>query len=213
MFGVPRQHIGTQQQKPDCPVCAITRQGGEIFTNPALHARMIKPGFWIFDRRRDRKFWLAFGITLHQQRDHIREIIRRSRKPILQCQEIGPQILCGARDEAQQLRQFAQHFHLPLAAGAATFLLAAQPLQQAHQALGFGGHIKPAHPCHARDLRGRKAAHQRITIEPPRRDRTLHQFEVIFQKQHAGDDDIRACNIRMAGGQRRFIARKFIRRV
>ena len=112
---------------------------------------MIKPHIRIYDRR----FSLhdaaqsapgAVGIFSDQQTRHIRNVVGRTRQPILQGQEIATNVLGSARNEPQQPRQLPQHLHLAVAARSGALALAAQPLEPRDGADRLRAHVELADP-------------------------------------------------------------------
>ncbi len=82
---------------------------------------MIDAGLWVFGRLADlqraaQHAPLAIGIAVDEEAHEIGDVLLGPGQPVLQGQEIGAHILGRARDEAQDLRQPAQHLHagLPL---------------------------------------------------------------------------------------------------
>ena len=153
------QHIGTQKHQADCALGTRPRQQIRAFHDASLGARVIKTDFRILDRRfnlqpADHGLARPGCVAVDQHADHIRDIIRRTSQPVLKRQEIGADVLCGAGDEAQQLRQFPQHLHLALAAGrrSARLGLAAQFLQQAGNPLGLASHAELTESRQPHDL-------------------------------------------------------------
>ena len=155
---------------------------------------MVDADFGIFDRIADfneaaQRFARAFGIAVDEEADEIHNVVVGAREPILQRQEIGAHVLRGARNEFQQARNPAQHFHL-LGAGDARLLgLAAQFFQKrAQTTAGMGGETP-----HARELCDLASGHgdnHCIARIAPRLKRWQHALNVVFHKQHGGDDDI-----------------------
>ena len=153
------QHIGTQKHQADRALGTRPRQQIRAFHDASLGARVIKTDFRILDRRfdlqpADHGLARPGRVAVDQHADHIRDIIRRTSQPVLKRQEIGADVLCGAGDEAQQLRQFPQHLHLALAAGrrSARLGLAAQFLQQAGNPLGLASHAELTESRQPHDL-------------------------------------------------------------
>ena len=143
------------------------------------------------------------GVPVHQQADHVAEVLLGPRQPVLQAEEIGAHILRRAGDEAQQARQFAQHAHLALAGGPALLALRpAQLLEQAHDAARLGGHVEAAEPGQLHHLAGRKAAHHRVAIGPARLQGRQNGADMLVEEEHRRDDDVRLRDIRLAARQR-----------
>ena len=161
MARIIRQHIRSQKHQADRALGTWPRQQIGAFHDASLGARVIERDFRILDRRVDLQpagHCLARPgrVAVDQHADHIRDIIRRTGQPVLKRQEIGADVLCGARDEAQQLRQFPQHLHLALAAGrrSTRLGLAAQLFQQSGNPLGLTGHAELPESRQPHDLGG-----------------------------------------------------------
>ena len=117
-----------------------------------FHARVIDADLGVFGGQVMRHFAAqraarAIGITVYQVAHHIGDVFLRTAQPVLQHEKVSTHVLGSTRDEFQELRQAAQHFHLLRAGGAAGFgiFFAAQALEQGHRAGAGLGHIKAAH--------------------------------------------------------------------
>ena len=83
---------------------------------------MIDTDFRVLDRQQGRRLAAqalarAIRIGIHQELHHAGDILFRARQPVLQREEVITYVLGSARNEAQQLGQAAQHFHLLSAGG------------------------------------------------------------------------------------------------
>ena len=124
MTGISGQQIRAQQQHADG--AAFARQCRQAFGrlgDAALEARMVDTDIGVFDRRLGlddaaQAAARAVRVAIHQQADHVGDVLLGSRQPVLQRQEIGAHVLRGAGNEAQQFWQLPQHLHFALAAGA-----------------------------------------------------------------------------------------------
>ena len=154
-----RQHVRSQKHQADRALGTWPRQQIGAFHDASLGARVIERDFRILDRRVDLQpagqcLARPGRVAVDQHADHIRDVVRRTGQPVLKRQEIGADVLCGAGDEAQQLRQFPQHLHLALAAGrrSARLGLAAQLFQQSGNPLGLTGHAELPESRQTHDL-------------------------------------------------------------
>jgi hypothetical protein len=163
------QQIGTHQQQTDRALRGTGRGRQEIcpLADPALDARVVDADIGIFDRRTylecaPQPDPVAAGVAVHEIADQITHVFFRTGQPVLHCQEVSADVLRRARNEAQDLRQAAQHLHLVGAGCLRLVLGAAQFLQQRHGA-GCGlRHIEAAHTCQLGHFGGRHAAHHGI---------------------------------------------------
>ena len=156
---------------------------------------MIDAGFGIFDRLADlqraaQDAPLAIGIAVDEEAHEIGDVLLGARQPVLQRQEIGADILGRARDEAQNLRQPAQHLHLAGAAAGRLALVAAQTLEQGHRAARRAIHPEAAQARHLGDFAGRHDADHRVAGLAPRLQRRQQRQEMIFHEQHRVDHDV-----------------------
>ena len=123
MTGISGQQIRTQQEDTDG--AAFARQFRQAFGrlgDAAFEAWMVDPDVGVFDRRLGlddaaQAAARAIGVAVHQQADHVGDVLLGPRQPVLQGQEVGAHVLRGAGNEAQQLWQLPQHLHFTLAAG------------------------------------------------------------------------------------------------
>jgi hypothetical protein len=148
----------------------------------------------------------AVGIAVHQQLHHLHEVVLGAGQPVLQGEEVGPHVLCGARDEAQDLGQSAQHLHLlraggGLAFGAAVavdvvaFALAPHALEHRHEAAGGRAHVEFAHARELHHLGGGHGADHGVARVTPRFQRRQDRQEVVLHEQHGGDYDVAARDV------------------
>ncbi len=214
MVGIAGQHVGAQQQHAHRAALAVAGHQRRILDDATGHARMVDADIGVFDRcgclqLAAQGLARAGGVAVHQQADHVGDVLFRARQPVLQRQEIGAHILRRAGDEAQQLRQLPQQPHLPLPARALGGL-AAQPLEEAERAAGLGGHAEPAEPGQLHHLTGRQAGQHGVAMLAPGRQRRQHGADMVVEEQHAGDHDIAACDIGAAGFQRGLVAGPFV---
>ncbi len=103
-------------------------------------------------------------VAADQEAHHVDDVVFRTRQPVLQREEVRAHVLCGAGDEAQQLRNPPQHFHLVGAGRAAVLLPAAQALEQRERPALRAIHGESAETREAHDLRRRHGADHRIAI-------------------------------------------------
>ena len=122
----------------------------------------------------------AVGVAVDQHPDHVGDIVRRTGQPVLQRQEVGPHVLGGAGDEAQDLGQPAQHLHL---LGAGTRVL---PLRLPFSRLSRRAR-RPRRPCRT----GRYGSASR-----PRRPTGTHHGVAIFAPRLEGRQHRRKCSSR-----------------
>jgi hypothetical protein len=150
-----------------------------------------------------------FGITVDQQPHQVGDVVVRTRQPVLQGEEIGPHVLRGARHEAQDARQHAQHLELLRAgrlAGAAARLavgaLAAQALEQRQRSAGRLAHVEAAHAGEPGHFRRRHAAHHGVAGVAPRLQRRQHGLDVVVHEHHRHEHDVGLRDVGLAALQR-----------
>ena len=139
MGAVIRQNIGPQHQQPHGGAGARrARQVGQPRGDPSGQPRMIQAHIRVIDGCLGRGLGpaAARGIARHQKAQHLFDIVVRPAQPVLHRQKPGPQVLRLAGQEAQDLRQAAQHFHLLFARGRRWPLRPAQAFEQLHRRRG-----------------------------------------------------------------------------
>ena len=151
------------------------------------------------------------GVTVHQQADHVGDVLLGSRQPVLQRQEVGPHVLRGAGNEAQQFWQLPQHLHLALAAGACPLAIAAQLLQPGDGAQRLAAHVELADPRQLHDFGRRHAADHGVAMVAASGQRRHHSADVIVEEQHRGDHDVAAGDIGLAAVERHVVGAPFVR--
>ena len=124
----------------------------------------------------------------------MRHVVVGAREPILQRQEVRAHILGRTGNEAQDLRQAAQHRHLLRAARrgrcVSLFLLRLQPLQERHHARVGAVHVEAADFRDLHDLAGGHAGNHRIALIAPRRERRQHGLNVLLDEKHGRQNDV-----------------------
>ena len=115
-----------------------------------------------------------------------------------------------ARNEAQQLRQAAQHLHLCGATrGGLVFAAATQFLQQGHGAAGGFAHVKLTKACQLCHFRGTGHANHRIAVHATGAQIVQDRQKVVFKKQHAAQHNVGRGNVGFAFGDERIVASVF----
>ena len=217
--GVAGQQVRAQHQHADRALgSGRERDILDLFAVPALHPRVIDAHLRVGDRQRHRHRGLEHGartrrITADQVTHHVAEIVLRAGEPVLQRQKIGAHVLGGARNEAQHLRQAAQHFHLLRTRRGVLRLGGPQALEQRHRAALGAVHAELAEAGEAHDLGRRHRAEHGIAVVAAVVQGLQQWFEMILHEQHGGDDDVGPCNVRAAVLQRRGFAAPFVRGV
>ncbi len=134
----------------------------------------------------------------------------RAGQHVLQGQEVGADVLRGAGDVAQDLRDPPQHGDLLLAgAGLAALAAAAQALEQLHRALGRRAHVELADPGQADHLAGRHGADHGVAVVAAGPQVADHRLDVVLHEQHGGDDDVALRDVLAAALQRLGVAAPF----
>ena len=216
MRRVSRQHIGSHHQDADRAIGAAgAGQFVQCFGDPGLGLGVIEPDIGIMQRRpcaqtSAERLARPLAVALHQQPDHVGQVLFRAGQPVLQGEEIGAYVLRGAGNEAQQFRQLPQHLHLPGAARLRGFAAAAQALQHGDHAIGLPRHVEAANAGEAHHFAGGQAADHGIAGIATRFERRQHGADVILEKQHGRDHDISAGDIGVAFCQRDRIAVPFV---
>ena len=151
MTGVAAEQVGTQQQDPDAAAGAVNRrQGIGVLADAPLHARVIDADMRIFDGRHglvELADQVALGrarVAPDEEAHHVGHVLARAAQPVLQRQKIRAHVLRCSRNEAQQLGQAPQHFHLRGTTGRGGRLLATQTLQQGDRTTRRTRHIEIA---------------------------------------------------------------------
>ncbi len=227
VLGVAGQQVGAQQQHADGAPRAAgrdARQRGRRFGEAGARAvgaarqpRVVDAELGVLDRRvrlrqAAQRAARAVGIAVDEEMHQVGDVLLGAGQPVLQREEVGPHVLRGAGDEAQDLRQPAQHLHLLRAGAGLDRLLAAlgarlagvaaQPLQQRHRAAGRRVHAEAAEPRQLRHLGGGHRADHRVAMLAPRAQRGQHRQEVLFHEQHRDDHDVGAADVGDAARER-----------
>ena len=220
VVGIAGQQVRPHQQQADAAALAgggHAGQVGELGGHAGRHARVVDAELGVFNRRlrlddAAQHLARAVGIAVDQELHHVRDVRFRARQPVLQGQEIGAHVLRGARDEAQDLRQPAQHLHLLRTGGgfdarfvALGFGLATQALEHRHRPSGRRAHVELAHAGELHHLGGRHGADHRIAMVAARFQRRQHRQEMFFHEQHGGDDDVATGDVGVAAVERRLV--------
>ena len=218
MGRIASEHVGAHHQQPDRSGRAAGPQMLEPLDDAPPGGRMVEPDLRIEGRRRGLQCPremppLTDGIARDQQPHEARQVLLRPGQPILQGEEVVADVLGGARNEAQQARQLAQHLHLPLAARGAALLGAAQALQEADGTHRLARHRELAEAGQLHDLPGRHGAEHGVAGLAAGRQCGLDGPDVLVEEQHGGDDDVAARDGGPAPLQRRGVAAPFVGRV
>ena len=148
----------------------------------------------------------AVGVAVDQELHHVRDVLLRAGEPVLQGQEIGAHVLRGAGDEAQDLRQPAQHLHLLRAGGgparrtrrswprACRAAASAAPAGRSAGASMLNRPMRVSFITSAADI-AQTIASQCVAARLQRRQ---HRQEVLLHEQHRRDDDVAAARCRPA---------------
>ena len=145
---------------------------------------------------------IAAGEEAHEARD----VLVGTGEPILQGEEIGPQVLRGSRDEAQNPGQTTDHVELTLAAGLRSLAAAAQLFKEVERAALRSIHVQSAEPGQLHDGRGRHAADDGIARIATRLEIGKDRVDVFRCEQHRRDDDVSSPDGSAAGIERARIA-------
>ena len=214
--GVARQHIGAHEQQAHGRLGRALgrRQLASVFSDNAIHTRMIDADLGIFHGRQD--FHLAaqvaaraIGVAIHQIENEVHHVLFGARQPILHGEEIGAHILRRTGDEAQDLRQAPQHLHLVRAGAGGLFLGAAQLLQQGHGAIGGRAHVELADAGQLGHFSSGQRAQHGVALGAARVEDRQQRREMIFHEEHGVDDDVALPDVIEAALQRHRIRRKF----
>jgi hypothetical protein len=205
--GVSGQHVGAQHQQAD-GADGVPRGGKRVGArgHPARETRVIDADLGIFSRQRRleraaQRPAVAVGVAVHQEADHGHDVLFRTGQPVLQREEVGADILGGARDEGQQLGEAAQHGHLLFAARGPRLGRAAQLLQHGHRTLGRAVHAVGAHAGQLDDLARRHRPDHRVAVGRAGRQRGQDRLDVVLHEQHGGEDDVAPPDVLDAGGE------------
>ncbi len=219
--GVAGEHVGPHHEQADRAGGA--GEGRELVgpgDDAAPRARVIEAGLGILDRgcgaeRAAQAATGAVGVAVHEQAHEAREVLLGRGEPALQGEEVGAGVLGGARDQAQQLGQLAQHPHLALAAAAGSALaaVAAEALEQGDDAGGLGAHVEPAEAREPHHLAGGEAAEHGVAALAPGGQRRQDGADMVVKEEHGGDHDVAAGDVGAAGFERRVVAAPLVRRV
>ena len=132
----------------------------------------------------------AIGIAVDQEAHHPHDIVLRPCQPVLQGEEVGTQVLSGAGNEAQNLRQTPQHAQLPCTSGGTAVLAAAQLLEEGQGPALRALHAQASHAGQADDLGCGHAGNHGIALLAPGLQPRQHLLDVILQEQHGDNDDV-----------------------
>ena len=124
---------------------------------------------------------------------HALDVFLRTTQPILQRQKVGSQVLGCARNEAQHLRDAAQHLHLFGTGGgffAVVFGVAAHFFQESHRSAGGLGHVEFAQAGEFDHFARRHGAHHGAAVVAPRLQIGQDRQEVVFHEQHGHNNDV-----------------------
>ena len=120
----------------------------------------------------------------------------------MQREEVCPDVLCGAGNEAENLREPTQHFHLRCAAALSALLAAAQALEQRQRTFLGSVHSKAAHSRHANDFAGAKGGDHGVTVLSAGLQGRKDRFDVVLHKEHVGEDNVASRDVFFAKGER-----------
>ena len=119
MCRVARQQVRAQQQQAHgwLVFATMARQIAQVFADAMLHLGVVQAHLGVFDRvfrlgQSTQRLAGPLRITVHQGFDQVLNVVLRAGEPIAHGQKEQAQILCCARDEAQQFGQASQHGHL-----------------------------------------------------------------------------------------------------
>ena len=215
MGGVPRQDIGAHQEQAHRALGALGAGGNpsHVVGDTVGHTRVVNPDVGVLHRCGHLEGAAqcparSVGIAVHQEADHIGDVLLGPREPVLQGEEIGAHVLGGARDEAQELGDAPQHRHL-LGASAAflLFFVAAQTLKQRHGSAFGAVHGEAAHACQAHHLARRHAANHGVALVPALLERGQDRLDMLLHHQHGDDDDVALGNVGAAAIDRAGVVR------
>ncbi len=223
MRGVACEQVGPQHDQADTRLRADLqpRQLRRVRADATGQTRMIDADLGVLQRWLDlqplRRPAAPIGVAVHQQPHHVRRVLLGPGEPVLQREEIGPEVLRRSGDEAQQLGQPAQHRHLPRAGGlrlAGLLIgLAAQALEERERAAALLAHPQLAHARQPHDLGRGHAADHGVAIVAPRLQVRQHHLDVLVHEHHRHDDDVPRGDIGPGASQRRRILSELGRRM
>ena len=212
------QQVRAQHQQahraPGVGIGDDQRQFRNGIRNASRHPWVIDAGFRVvhgrlrFDGAAQHVAWTG-GIAVHEEADHVLDVLVGPGEPVLQRHEVRAHVLGRARDEAQQLRDPAQHLHLLCAAGRGIALAAAQALQQRDRPIGGLVHVEAADTREFHDFSGRHGADDRIALRAARLQGVEHGQEVFFHEQHRRDHDVAASDVGPTALERTRVRRPF----
>ena len=204
MRGIAGQRIRAQQQQADGAAAAGLRQRGRRISDAGLELRVVDADLRILGRqlrleRAAQRLARTARIAVDEEAHHVREVVLGAGQPVLQRQEIGAHVLRRARNEAQDLRQAAQHLHLLDAGrrGLAFLRLRLQALEQRHRAAGLplAVHVEAADSREARDITGGHADQHGVAGLAARFERRQDRQILLLHEQHGADDQIGAADV------------------
>ena len=140
----------------------------------------------------------AVCTAIHHVADQVKHVFVRTTQPILQGHEVRANILCGTRNKTQHLWNTTQHLHLRRTASGCFFFGTAQFFQQRHRPAGGLVHIKLAKPGQFDHLGSRHHADHGIAVVTSSTQVVQNRQEMVFEEQHARDNDIGLCDVGLA---------------
>ena len=207
MGGVLGEQVGAQKEEADCPdrPCRAGKPGG-LCRQPAGKLRVIDAHLGIRAGRpglkpRAQPFPRARGVAAGKRANHLHDIVVGAGQPILQRQEIGAHILRGARQEAQQLGQPAEHAHLPSPGIRARLRRPAQPLEKRKRSGGRRIHAIAAKAGEPHHLAARHEPEDRVALLAAGLELRQHGADMVLEEEHRDDEDVGTCDIGVAAGE------------
>ena len=151
------------------------------------------------------------GVSIDEIPDHPLDVGLRSRKPVLQQQQVRAHILRRARDELENGWKGAERLHLPLAARLSLPARPTQLLEQRdrreHRACLACAHVELPEPRALHQLRRAERTEHGIRVGTARDHCVEHLFRVLVLKELRARDDVRSRDVRArAFGRRRIRA-------
>ena len=205
---IARQDIRTHHEDADGAVPAVGGKCCDRVGDLAGKARMIHADIRIFDRcgRGEscaQRLARPIGVAADEKADHVADINIGTGEPVLKRQEVGAHVLRCSGNETQQLRETLQHRHLlgALAHWLLRILFPAQFLQKAERAFRRTIHCEFADTRQAHDFLGGRHADKRVAVRAACGQVFQDRRKVVFEKQHAGDDDVGSRDISLAARQ------------
>ena len=218
MASIARQQIGAQHQNTDRSDsfrgCRSWQSVGLCSEAPG-HAWVINTELRVFHRgghfaQAPQDFARPVSTAINGMAHQVEHVVIGAAQPVLKRHEIGPHILCCTWDEAQHLRQTAQHFHLRSAPGCSlVFAATTQFFEQSHRAAGGLVHVEITQPGQLDHLGRRGHANHGITAQSAAAQVIQNWQEMVLQKQHAGDHDVGLGNVGPAAGNGSLVAGVF----